>query len=148
MKDRPKLPFRITLLMALVLIVTVLSAVRLLTAFAWQRTLQTYVPAALVLYTGLSGAFWTLAGLASIWAFRRRVRYLRLVLLVSVGAYAAWAWIDRIFVQSSLRNDWPFDLLLTLVLLAFAAWVILDRRNQPYFRRESYDRQPESPKPA
>ncbi len=148
MKDRRRLPFRITLLMALVLIVTVLSAVRLLTAFAWQKTLEMYAPAGLVLYTGIAGAFWTLVGLGLFWAFRRRVRYLRLILLVSVGAYAAWAWIDRIFVQSSLRNNWPFDLLLTLVLVAFAAWVILDRRNQPYFRRETYERQPENPKTA
>ncbi len=148
MRDRPKLPFRITLLMALVLIVTVLSAVRLLTAIVWQKTLETYMPVALVLYTGLTGAFWALVGVGLILAFRRRVRYLRLILLVSVSAYAAWAWIDRIFVQSSLRNNWPFDLLLTFVLLAFAAWVILDRRNQPYFRRETYERQPENPKSA
>ncbi len=148
MTDRPRLPFRITLLMAVVLIVTVLSAVRLLTAIAWQKTLETYVPSALVLYTAITGAFWTLAGLGLFWAFLRRVRYLRAILLVLVAAYAAWGWLDRIFIQSNLRNNWPFDLLVTIVLLAFAAWVILDPRNQSYFRRERYERQPENPTSA
>ena len=143
MTARPKLRFRITLLMALVLIVTVLSAVRLLTAIAWQKTLVTYVPAGLVVYTALTGAFWTLVGLGIIWAFRRRVRYLRAILLGSVTGYAAWSWLDRLFIQSSLRNNWPFDLLMTILLVAFAAAVVLDRRNQSYFRRESYERKPE-----
>lgn len=148
MTDRPRLPFRITLLLGLVLIVTVLSAVRLLTAIAWQKTLDSYVPVGLVLYTALSGAFWTLAGLGVLWAFVRRVRHLRAVLLGSAVAYAAWAWADRIFVQTSLRNNWPFDLLVTIVLLAFAAVVILDRRSQSHFRRESYERKPENPTSA
>jgi hypothetical protein len=136
------------LLLALVLIVTVLSAVRMLTAIAWQKTLDAYYPAGLVLYTALSGAFWTLAGLAVLWAFHRRVRGLRFVLLGSAAAYAAWAWLDRVFIQSNLRNNWPFDLLVTVVLLAFAAVVVLDRRNQSYFRRESYGRKPGSPTSA
>ena len=33
-------------------------------------------------------------------------------------------------------------------LLAFAAAVILDRRNQSHFRRESYERKPENPTSA
>ncbi len=148
MTHRPKLPFRITLLLALVLIVTVLSAVRLSTAIAWRNTLESYFPAGFALYSALSGAFWTLVGLGVLWAFHRRVRYLRLILLGSAAAYAAWAWLDRIFIQSSLRNNWPFDLLVTILLLAFAAAVVLDPRNQSYVRRESYGRKPESPKSA
>jgi hypothetical protein len=134
--------------MALVLIVTVLSAVRLLTALTWQGALKTYYPPGLVLYAGLSGAFWALVGIGLVWAFRHRVRYLRALLLGSAIAYAAWGWADRLFIQSSLRNNWPFDLLVTIVLLAFAAWVVLDRRNQPYFGRESYERKPEDPRTA
>ncbi len=148
MTERPRLPLRITLLMALVLIVTVLSAVRLLTAIAWQKTLETYYPAGLVLYTALSGAFWTVVGLGVLWAFRRRARYLRVILLGAAAAYAAWGWADRVFIQSSLRSNWPFDLLVTIVLLSFAAWVTLDRRNQSYFRRETYERKPKDPTSA
>jgi hypothetical protein len=81
-----------------------------------------------------------LAGIGLVWAFHRRVRHLRTILLAAIGAYAAWAWLDRLLVQSSLRSDWPFDLLLTLILLTFAGAVLLEPRNQSYFRRESHGR--------
>ena len=144
MTHRRRLPFRITLLLALVLIVTVLSAVRLLTALAWRQTLESYVPAGLVVYTAISGAVWTLSGLGALWVFHRRLRYARLILLGACTAYAAWAWADRLLVQSSPRSDWAFDLLLTILLLAFAAAVLLDPRNQSYFRKGSHERKPES----
>lgn len=146
MTARRRLPFRITLLLALVLIVTVLNAVRLFTAITWRNALEPYMPAGLVVYTAVTGAVWSLAGVGAFWAFHRRVRYLRTILLAAMVAYAAWAWLDRLLVQSSPRSDWPFDLLLTIILLAFAAAVLLDPRNQSYFRRESHGRKPENPR--
>ncbi len=43
------LPFRITLLLVLVLTITVLSAVRAYTAFAWHNTLNLYISHAVVI---------------------------------------------------------------------------------------------------
>ena len=144
MTERRRLPFRITLLLALVLIVTVLSLIRLVTAVSWHNALESYIPGALVVYAAATGALWTAVGLGVLWAFRRRARYIRAVLLGPAAAYALWAWADRLLLQSAVRSDWPFDLLLTIILLAFAAAVVLDPRNQSYFRRESHDRKPES----
>lgn len=148
MSRRAGLPLRITLLLGLVLIVTVLSALRFVTAIGWRATLDPYVPDALVLYSALSGAFWALAGLFVLWAFHRRVRRLRWLMVGAAAAYAAWSWADRLLVQSSLRANWPFDLFVTLVLLAFVAAVVLDPRNQSYFRKGTYDRKPEEPRTA
>lgn len=148
MAPRRRLPLRITLLLAVVLIVTVLSAVRLSTALAWRNTLDAYMPGPLLAYAAGSGAVWTIAGIGILWAFRRRVRRLRWILLGASGAYAAWAWADRLLLQSSPRSDWPFDLLLTILLLAFAAFVLLDPHNQPFLRRESHERKRENAESA
>src|SRR5512133_452396 len=135
MTPRGRLPFRITLLLALVLIMTALSAVRMVTALAWRSTLDLYTAPALVVYAAVSGAIWTLAGLFLLWSIRRRGQHTRAIFLGLAGAYAAWAWIDRLFIQTELRASWPFDLLLTLILLAFVATTVLDPRNRLYFQK-------------
>ena len=66
-------------------------------------------------------------------------------ILVGAGAYAAWGWADRLFVQVSQRPNWQFALAGTAVLLAYVAVVVLDPRNQSYFRKESYERTPKRP---
>lgn len=145
MTPRRTLPFRITLLLALVLIVTVLNGVRLLTAILWRGALSSYEPAGRLLYAGVSGAVWMAAGVFVWWCFARRVRYTRYIIVGAALAYAAWAWVDRFFVQSGPHLSWPFKLIVTLVLLAFVAAVALDPRNQLYFRKETYERKPEHP---
>ena len=71
--------------------------------------------------------------------------YTRTALLVISGLYTAWSWVDRLFVQSGLRANWPFDLLITVVLLIYAGVVLLDPKNLKYFKRESHERKPENP---
>jgi hypothetical protein len=148
MRTRFALPFRITLLLVLVLSITTLSAVRLFTAIAWRSTLASYVPASLVVYIGLSGAIWTLAGLFLLRSFWRGARHARLAFLVGAAAYATWAWADRLFVQVGPRANWGFALAATVVLLAFVAVVVLNPRTQIYFGRESHEPTPEKPTPS
>ena len=142
------LPVRITLLLVLVLSITALSAVRLFTSIAWHSTLVSYVPPSLVVYIGLSGAFWTLAGLFIVWSFWRGARYSRLAFLAGATVYSAWAWADRLFVQVGPRANWRFALAATLILLAFVAFVVLNPRTQIYFGRESHEPTPEKPTPS
>lgn len=143
MYRRTRLPLRITLLLCLVLIITVFNAVRLATALSWRATLETYLPAATVNYVAISGAIWSALGTFVIWSFWRRNRSTRLVILLAAGCYAAWAWADRLFVQSELRTNWLFALVATSLLIGYTAAVVLDPRNQPYFRKENYERKPE-----
>ncbi len=138
--QRTRLPFRITLLIILVLITTVWSAVRLFTAIAWSSTLQVYEPTLRVAYVGTSGAFWTMAGAFVLWSFWRGKRFSRLTLLVAAGGYAIWAWIDRLLIQPGAHPNWRFDLVVTAVLLIYTGAVVLDRHNRIYFDRESHDR--------
>jgi len=145
MVRRRRLPFRITLLLTLVLIITVLSAVRLFTAIAWRTTLDLYLGSPEVIYIAVTGALWTLVGGFVFWSFWRGGRHVREVFLGVSIAYSAWAWADRLVVQEMPRANWLFALVVTILLLACVAAVVLDPRNLSYFRKETHERKPEEP---
>lgn len=131
------------MLLTLVLTITVLSAIRLFTALAWRATLNTYMGAQEVGYVAVSGAFWALAGLFVLWSFWRGGRWVRWIFLAAAATYAVWAWGDRMVVQYGPRANWPFSLIVTILLVGFVAAVVLDPRNQFYFGKESHERKPQ-----
>ena len=133
------------MLLWLVLIITALNAVRLATAIAWRSILAAYAPSPGALYVAVTGAVWTLAGLFLLWSFWRGGRWTRPAFLIIGVCYAGWAWADRLFVQAEPPINWLFALLATILLLGYMAAVVLDPRNQPYFRKETYERKPEKP---
>ncbi len=71
----------------------------------------------------------------------RGKRWTRKAFILASSLYAAWVWADRLFVQAQMRANWPFDLLLTIVLFVFTIIVVLDPRNKIYFERETYERE-------
>ena len=133
MQIHPKLPLRITLLLWLVLIITAWNIVRLATSIAWHDTLETYAPWPGPFYIGLTGAIWALTGTVLFWGFARGTGWSRIAFLVTSFVYVVWFWMDRLFIQPQLRANWPFDLLITIILLGFTTAVILDQRNHIYF---------------
>ena len=135
MTERIKRPVRITLLVWLVLIFTAWNGVRLATGLMWRDTLATYVAYPGPLYISLTGAIWTVAGLFWLWSFWRAAIWTRVVLIGAAGLYAAWFWVDRLLVQAQMRANWPFDLLITIILLAYIAFVVFDPYNENYFEK-------------
>jgi hypothetical protein len=133
-------PFRITLLLGLVLITTALNIVRLFTAIAWKNTLAAYLPPLQVMYIGVTGAVWTLLGISVLWSFWRGGRYTRILVLAVAVLYAGWSWLDRLLSERAAQSNWPFDLVMTVLALGFVGFVVLDRHNQPYFGRETHER--------
>ena len=129
------------MLLWLVLCFTAWNVARATTSVIWHDTLEAYAPKPGPIYIGVTGAIWTLTGLFLLWSFWRGVRGTRRALLIASGLYAAWAWIDRIFIQTQMRANWPFALLITIILLAFVAAVVLDPHNDIYFEREAYERE-------
>ncbi len=145
---RRRLPFPLTLLFLLILLITGLQAVRLITSIAWRNTLELYAPNPGPFYIGASGAFWLLTGLFLLWSIWSGARWNRAAILLASGLYAAWVWADRLFVQAQMRANWPFDLAVTILLLAYTAAVVLDPRNRIYFEREAYERKSKNPPSA
>ncbi len=135
MNKPAKLPFRITLLLWLVLIITAWQVVRMVTSLAWRDTLSTYVSFPEPLYIGATGAVWAILGLIWLAGFWRGTTWNRPYLLIASIAYTAWAWADRFLVRAEPGANWPFALLANLVLLGFTLSILLDPRNHPYFAK-------------
>ena len=138
---RRRLPIPVTLLLCLVFYTTCWQAIRFAIGIAWSDTLKIYELPFVPLYTDITGAFWTLTGLFFLWSLWRGQRWTRMAFIVASSLYAAWVWIDRFFIQTQMRANWPFDLLLTIVLLIFVFIVILDPHYKIYFERETYERE-------
>ncbi len=145
MTTQSRLPLRITLLLWLVLIITAWNIVRLVSGIAWRETLEIYAPHPGVLYVALTGAIWTLVGLFTLWSFWRGERWTRSLIVTAAALYSAWIWVDRLFFQAKTQANWPFTLLLTVLLLVYTAAVVLDPRNRIYFRKETYERESKKP---
>jgi hypothetical protein len=128
------------MLVWLVLITTVWNIVRLATAWSWRNNLDNYAPYPGSLYIALTGFFWALVGLLALSSLWRGAQRTRLFLSILISAYAAWVWTDILFVQNNLRANWPYDLLITVLLLGFATFVLWDPRNESYFRKETHER--------
>jgi hypothetical protein len=117
----------------LVLIITVWNLIRLVTSIAWHDTLKSYAPEPGPIFISFSGAIWTVIGLFLFWSFIRGYSWTRISILITSFVYAGWIWADRLFVQTQVRANWPFDFLVTLIVLCFMTAVILDPSNQIYF---------------
>jgi len=127
---RQKPPIHITLLICLVLYITVWHAIRLFASIAWSYMLKVYEPGFLPLYIAITGALWCLSGAFLLWSMWRGWRWTRKTLLT----------VSSLYVQTRMRANWPFDLVLTVILLAFAVFIVLEPRNKIYFERETYER--------
>ncbi len=144
MKPGFKFSFQVTLLLWLVLILTAWNTVRFATGMIWHDTLETYAPHPGPAYIAATGALWALAGLFLLWSWWNRRPYMRTALLVASGLYTAGNWTDRLFVQAEVRSNWPFDLLITIILLTYVSVVVFNPKNLNYFQREPYERESES----
>lgn len=112
----PKQPFRVTILLSLVLLFTIWNALRAWTAFAWRNVLTEFSGAPL--YIGISGLIWLGIGTwlwLSLW---RQKAYARNLLLASAASYTVWVWSERLFFPAP-RENWPFALVINLILLFF-----------------------------
>jgi len=130
----PKRPFHVTILLSLVLLLTIWNALRAWTAFSWRNVLTEFSGAPL--YIGVSGLIWLGIGIWLLLSLWRQAAYARILLLASAASYAVWVWIERVFLQAP-RENWPFALVINLVLLSFVLFA------SNYWRREVHERKPE-----
>lgn len=137
MQKPARLPIRITIFLWLVLTITAWNIVRVITSVLWRGTLETYAPQTGPLYIGITGTIWALAGMVLLFGFVRSARWFRIILLITACSYSAWIWADKLFVQSQLRANWPFDLLCTILLLGFTVGIVLHPNNQNYFMKRA-----------
>ena len=135
------LPVRITLVLILVLITAVWNLIRLWASVILAGVLEKYSPWPGPAYIGITGAVFGGLGLALCWGIWRRARWAPLATLGGAAGYAAWSWLDQLFIQPQLSSGWLFWLGVTAIAVGFVAVVALDPRNRLYFGKEAHERE-------
>ncbi len=134
-----KLPFRVTLLLWLVLFITVWNGLRLWTALAWQKVLTEFSAQPVTWITALDGCIWMVTGFLIIWGIWQQKAWTVKILLGAAAGYTVWYWSERLSFQEP-RPNWPFAIILNLVLLIFIFFTTKS------LTREAHERKPKNPK--
>lgn len=134
--------------MWLVLCLTVWNTVRLGASIADWELLAEFAPRPGPLYITASASLWTLGGLAVWIAIRRRHPRAQSFIAIYFIGYAMWWWADRLLLQQAQPN-WPFAIALTIILLALAAFDVVNRKATAYFhQRETHEQTTTDSNPA
>lgn len=138
---RAERPFLVTLLTALVLIMTSANFIRFVGSLSQWEFLST-LPRVSPLYLALSGLIWTLVGLPLIWGLWRGHPQAPKATRIIALAYTSYYWLDRVLLQSAPpnRSNWVFMAGLTILLLVAVLWSF-SRPAAKVFFGEIHDRQ-------
>src|SRR3990172_8559710 len=113
-----KPPFRVTLLLLLVLFLTVWNGLRLWTAIAWHNVLNEFSAQPISTITAVSGAIWMMIGIILLWSIGQKKTWAAKLLLGTSAGYTVWYWSERLIWQNPHPN-WPFAVIVNLVVLIF-----------------------------
>jgi hypothetical protein len=134
-----KRPASVTSLLFAVLSLTAWNALRLGAAIVDWDVLAEFAPRPGPLYIFTTASFWTLGGLATWRAIRRRNHHTLLFTAFYLIGYAIWWWIDRLLLQCASPN-WLFALALTILLLGLVALDLFSKKTISYFhQRETHE---------
>ena len=120
----------VTFLFVVVLIFTVLNGVRLFSAIQSWAMLENYSARPGAGYFVSTGAFWLVSGSLLLFGLYKRLSWTPLTLANTVGLYALYFWVDRLFIQESiLQNNSSFMLGLTAVLFSLSITAVFISKN-------------------
>jgi hypothetical protein len=129
-----KFPFRVTLLLCLVLLFTAWNMLQAWTAFAWHDLLNEFSAQPGVWIIVLSGMSWALTGLFLMWSIWQGKAWGKILLFGTTTGYTAWYWGKQLIWQIP-RPNWPFAVILNLLLFIFIIYTT------KLSTREAYERE-------
>jgi len=134
-----KHPFRVTLLLGLVLILTAWNAIRLWTVIDWLNVLNEFSAYSISVITAISSVIWIAAGIILLWGIWQKKAWAANLLLGTSAGYTVWYWSGRLIWQTPHPN-WLFAVIVNLVLMVF---ILFTKKS---LTREAHERKFESPK--
>lgn len=140
--DRPN---RVKLLVLLLLWIAVWNGIRLANAVVFWKTLKSYGTSPL--YIAVSGGVWLAAGLIVSMGLWRGKAWSWAAALGGAAGYTSWYWFDRLVLQEP-RANWPFAIIVTVLLLIFVSLSLLTYPTRIYLQKTAYERTTETSNPA
>lgn len=137
-------PTGVTLLALGVLSIAGLNLVRfILTITRWQ--FLNNLPGLSPLYLALSGLIWSLVGIPLFWSLWRGLSWAPRLLEAVMLTYAAYYWLDRIFLEDHIVSgtqgslgaflplNWPFTITITALIMVITVWILSRQRTKDFF---------------
>lgn len=144
LKNRPKRPMSLTIIIVLILCSAVWNGLRMSEAILFWNSLVEY--GAHPLYISMSGGIWFLIGLILVWSLWKGRKWGWMASLATVVSYSTWYWLDRIILQKPHAN-WLFALIVNIILFLTIIFLMISRKMRAYFQEESYERKPKITSP-
>jgi hypothetical protein len=140
-------PLSVTLLALVVLCITGLNLARLFLAIGRWEFLAS-LPGASPFYISLTGLIWGAAGIVLFWSLWRGLSWAVHLTRATMLTYAAYYWLDRIFLSEGIAGrtqgeiflplNWPFAITITSIVMVVTVW-ILSRPATKAFFGEQYE---------
>lgn len=137
-------PAGVTLLALGVLSIAGLNLVRfILTITRWH--FLNNLPGLSPLYLALSGLIWSLVGIPLFWSLWRGLGWAPRLLETVMLTYAAYYWLDRIFLEEHMVSgtqgtleaflplNWPFTITITALIMLITVWILSRQRTKDFF---------------
>jgi hypothetical protein len=137
-------PASVTLLVVGVLIITVLNIIRFILSIRYWGFLSSRLEVSPI-YLSLSGFIWGLAGICLIWGLWKAKNWAPRLMQAVALTYALYYWLDQVFlnehpgsgvpagVSALLPTNWPFSAVVTVLSLAYIAWIMNRLKVKLYF---------------
>jgi hypothetical protein len=134
-----KTPFRLILLIWLLLFFNIWNLIQIWTALTWREILDKYSRGQISSILAFSGGFWFIIGTILVWGIWRNQGWTKKLLIGSSLGYGVWYWTDRLVFQNPHPN-WLFAVILNLAIIIFIIFTMKS------LAREAYERKIENPK--
>jgi hypothetical protein len=136
-----KRPFGVTLLLWLVLCLSVWGVIRLLGALRLWDALNEFGARLTPPYLSVTAVGWIVVGLVLLWGLFAGKPWIRLAIPAAIFVWLLEYWIERIFFESP-RENLPFALIVSVLLLAVTFAGAYDRKTRRFFTRNEEHEQP------
>ncbi len=145
-----KRPWSVTLLMAIVLIITAINLIRLVLSVRYWNFLGTRSGISPI-YLAVTGLVWSIAGIFLVWGLWKAKTWAPRLMQAVTLTYALYYWLDHIFlmdhgvsggtgaVSMILPLNWQFSAGVTVLFLVFIAWTLSRVKVKAYFGLNSVD---------
>jgi hypothetical protein len=136
-----KRPFRVTLLLWLVLSLSAWGAIRLFGTFRWWSVLNEFGARPSPLYLSITGAGWIVVGGVLLWSLFSGKSWARLAIPLSIFLWVMEYWVERMFFEAP-RANFFFALSASILLLIVTFFSTFNQKTRKFFIKSEEHEQP------
>ena len=143
-----KRPFGVTLFLWMVLCLSAWGLLRLLATLRWWDVLDQFQSRLSPIYLAITGAVWMVAGIVLLWSIWAGKRWAYLAVPISIFAWLAEYWLERIFFQDP-RANLIFMIAVTIVVSTMTLLITFNRKTKEFLlKSEEHEQSDQDPTSA